>query len=363
MRRRASIHEILLPKVERLTGEPVTVTGPQAAQARPWDPDGVAPGRRPTCKVYFASQPPKIEKGFDDQWWRLPDGQLRPEMIVLLDGQRLGSVRAMYDDKNLYLAYMVRDAVGPANRGSELPYCPFVSGAYVDFCVAPNWSQPQREEVLDGDVRVVLARVHGPGTSGTIPAGRGEQDFQQGFWQRKAGGKNPQTIVSPAARIHFDHVGPMPGLRMIYHVGGKDAGLLTYEVLAELPLASLGLSHPGGRRFGFDASIAVANAAGDRRERAGHWGGASEGVVVDRPGSAAYCPIPGARFTSCRASNGLTRRRGRWYNDSFSSSFPPRLCGDPSRSSNDGNRPKGILWVYVVHAGRTGCGPRWPWGC
>ena len=286
----ASIHEILLPKVERLTGEPVAVTGPQAAQARLWDPDGVAPSRRPTCKVYFASQPPKIEKGFDDQWWRLPDGQLRPEMIVLLDGQRLGSVRAMYDDKNLYLAFMVRDAVGPVNRGSELPYCPFVSGAYVDFCVAPNWSQPQREEVLDGDLRVVLARVHGPGTSGTIPAGRGEQDFQQGFWQRKAGGKNPQTIVSPAARIRFDHIGPMPGLRMIYHVGGKDAGLLTYEVLAEVPLASLGLSHPGGRRFGFDASIAVANAAGDRRERAGHWGGASEGVVVDRPGSARLLP-------------------------------------------------------------------------
>ena len=129
----AGVHEVFLPTVERLAGEPVTVTGPQVAQARPWDPDGVPPTQRPTCNVYFAARPPEIEKGFDDQWMRLPDGQLRPEMLVLLDGQRLGSLRAMYDAKNLYLAYMVRDAVGPLNRGSELPYCPFVSGAYVDF--------------------------------------------------------------------------------------------------------------------------------------------------------------------------------------------------------------------------------------
>ena len=112
----------------------------------------------------------------------MPDGRLRPEMLVLLDGQRLGTVWAMYDEKNFYLAYAVRDAVGPRNRGSELPYCPFVSGAYVDFCVAPDWSTPQREAVRDGDLRVILARVRGA---------EGEQDFQQGFGSGK-----------PAARTH-----------------------------------------------------------------------------------------------------------------------------------------------------------------
>ena len=89
--------------------------------------------------------------------------------------------------------------------------------------------------------------------------------------------------------VHFDQIRQMPGLRMAYRVGGRDqrTGLLSYEVLAAVPLASLGLTDPAGRRIGFDASIAVANAAGDRRERAGHWAGQSEGVVVDRPGSAA----------------------------------------------------------------------------
>jgi hypothetical protein len=202
---------------------------------------------------------------------------------VLLDGQRLCSVRAMYDNSNLYLAYVIRDTVGPRNRGSELPYCPFVSGAYVDFCIAPDWTTPQREEVREGDLRVILARVLG---------GSGEQDFQQGFWQRKTGGENSQTITSPAASVHFDQIRQVPGLRMAYHVGQKDqqTGLLSYEVQVAVPLASLGLAEPAGRRIGFDLSIAVANAAGDRRERAGHWAGQSEGVVVDRPGSARLSP-------------------------------------------------------------------------
>ncbi len=79
---------------------------------------------------------------------------------------------------------------------------------------------------------------------------------------------------------------------MVYHAGSKDqrTGLLSYEVQVAVPLASLGLANPAGRRIGFDASIAVANAAGDRRERAGHWAGQSEGVVVDRPGSARLLP-------------------------------------------------------------------------
>jgi len=34
----------------------------------------------------------------------------------------------------------------------------------------------------------------------------------------------------------------------------------------------------------------VANQSGDRRERAMHWAGLSEGVVVDRPGSAELLP-------------------------------------------------------------------------
>ena len=279
-----TFHEVALPETRPLAGGSVTLSARQAAGAKPWDPDGVAPTERPACEVFFTPTPPRIDRGMEGLWYRLPDGRPRPEMLILLDGQRLGSARAMYDADHLYVAYRVRDAAGPLNRGSELPFCPFVSGAYVDFCLGPDWSNPQRDEVRPGDLRVILARISA--------AAGAAQDFQQGFWQRQPGGQNPQTIVSPAATVHFDQVQPVPGLKMAYRVGSKDerTGLVAYDVLATVPLASLGLANPAGRRIGFDASIAVANESGDRRERAAHWGGQSEGVVVDRPGSARLMP-------------------------------------------------------------------------
>ena len=57
-----------------------------------------------------------------------------------------------------------------------------------------------------------------------------------------------------------------------------------------VPLASLGLTSPVGREFGFDLSVGVANPEGNRRDRAAHWGGLSEATVVDRPGSARLVP-------------------------------------------------------------------------
>lgn len=50
------------------------------------------------------------------------------------------------------------------------------------------------------------------------------------------------------------------------------------------------LPNPAGKSIGFDASVGIANASGDRRERAAHWGGLSEAVVVDRPGSMRLLP-------------------------------------------------------------------------
>ena len=205
-------------------------------------------------------------------------------MLVMLDGQRLAEVRAMYDAENLYLGYVVNHPAGPANSGSELPFAPFVSGAYVDFSVAPDWSQPQRREVREGDVRVILARVRNGGAA--------ESNFNQGFWQKKAGSSNPQTISSPAATVHFDQIGTVPGLQAAWKVQPKDerTGNIQYTVEVAIPLASLGLHDVAGKTIGFDASVGVANPSGDQRDRAAHWAGLSEGRVVDRPGSAELLP-------------------------------------------------------------------------
>jgi hypothetical protein len=118
------------------------------------------------------------------------------------------------------------------------------------------------------------------------------KDFHRGFWQKKPGGAHPQTITSPAAQVHFDDISEVPGLQVAWKTGSKDekTGRVSYTVELVAPLDSLGLSNPTGKRVGFDLSVAVANEAGDRRERAAHWAGLSEGVVVDRPGSARLLP-------------------------------------------------------------------------
>ncbi len=70
-----------------------------------------------------------------------------------------------------------------------------------------------------------------------------------------------------------------------------ETGAVSYTVELSAPWTSLGFDGPPvGRQLGFDTSVGVANSSGDRRDRAAHWAGLSEGVVVDRPGSAALLP-------------------------------------------------------------------------
>ena len=283
----AHIHEVVLPKTQPVTGGAVTLSAARAAQAQSWDPDGVAPTEKPAYALSPVGKtvlPITIDGSLDGRegWDQTPDGKPRPEMLVLLDGRRLARVRGMYDAENLYLAYEVEAPSGLLNSGSELPYAPFVSGAYVDFTLGPDWAGP-RGDVREGDMRVILARIKTAG---------GDRNFQQGFWQKKAGGENPRTITSPAAQVHFDQIAPVPGLQMACKSGEADpkTGLTSYTVEVAVPLASLGLQNPSGKSIGFDVSVGVANAAGDRRERAAHWGGLSEAVVVDRPGSTRLLP-------------------------------------------------------------------------
>lgn len=283
----AHIHELIVPKLTAISAGTVSLSAPNAAQAQPWDPDGVAPTEKPAYEVHRvgkAALPVKIDGELDGRegWDNRPDGTRRSELLVLLDGQHLAAVRLMYDEQNLYLAYNVTAPHGPLNSGSELPFAPFVSGAYVDFNVGPNWTGA-RSEVRDGDLRIILAQ---------IKEGNAIKGFQQGFWQKKAGGINPRTITSPAAQVRFDQIAEVPGLKVAIKAGEKNAktGAVPYTVEVAVPLASLGLANPAGKTIGFDASVAISNATGDRRERAAHWAGLSEAVVVDRPGSTELLP-------------------------------------------------------------------------
>jgi hypothetical protein len=285
-----AVHEVDLPAFIPLAATSVRLSREEAASAKPWDPDGPDPSFRPTFTVMRRDEPRHWPMKLDGEadgregWF---DG--RTSLMILLDGQRLADVRALYDEQNLYLHYDIFTPTPFANVGTELPLCPFVSGAYVDFCVAPDWRRPQREKPQAGDARIILARVAGGGTDGNSGG-----NFAQGYWPVLPGvATGPTVIRSPAAETKFDRIGPVEGLQMMWKDHGVDGRSHLHRTKLEVyvPLAALGINgDPAGRSVGFDISVAVANQSGDRRERAMHWAGLSEGVVVDRPGSAELLP-------------------------------------------------------------------------
>jgi hypothetical protein len=293
------IHEVQLPKLTPLDGGTITVTPQAAAAAKPWDPDGPVPGKKPIYTAHslwnydaerawqqgHPKEPPSARPDFHTHTITV-DGDLRLEewgdiqpAPIMLDGTKVAEVKVAFDKTNLYLAYDVTDPVGFKNAGTELPTCPFTSGAYVDFCIGRDWSTPGREENREGDVRVILAPIHDSKAA----------DYQMGFYPiRKKFAKAPQTITSPAAQRHFDDISPLPGLKWAWKPTAHG-----YTVEVEVPMEpgqTLNLYPSRDSQIGFDASVGFANSAGTVRQRAAHWAGESEAAVVDRPGSAALLP-------------------------------------------------------------------------
>ena len=285
-----SVHEVKIPKLTPLDLGTVTLTPEAAAAAKPWDPDGPAPGKRPG---YIARSVFDFDKENPKQTRTITiDGKLDPaewsgidSMPLVLEGKTVGTVRVTFDKANLYLAYDVQDSNGLQNDGHELPYSPFVSGSYVDFCIGPDWNTPNREQNLEGDVRGILAKItNGP-------------DYQMGFWPVKkdlkryathptpAKKNNPQTITSPAQKRDFDDIDPIPGLTFAYQPSPRG-----YTLEAQVPFLSIGMNPARQAVVGFDASVGFSDAAGRIRSRASHWAGESEAVVVDRPGSTELKP-------------------------------------------------------------------------
>jgi hypothetical protein len=285
-----SAHEVKAPQLTRIKAGTVTLTPEFAAQAVSWDPDGPAPKKRPLHSA-------RAIYNFNDQTSTRDikvDGLLDPAewegispMDIKLDGKSVGSVRVTFDNERFYLAYKIEDPHGLKNDGHELPFAPFVSGSYVDFVIGPQWGNPDRLTPVEGDARIILARI----------TGKNPSDYQMGFWpvkkeaDRYRGGQKepkpnkPQIISSPARARTFDDIDAVPGLVFAYQVTPKG-----YTLEVSVPFSSLGFSPNNTPTIGFDASVGFSDPTGQMRTRAAHWGGESEAVVVDRPGSTELKP-------------------------------------------------------------------------
>ncbi len=285
------VHQVNLPHLTPIRGGSITITPAMAAQAKPWDPDGPPPGKRPVYVARaiwnFVAQRQAAARHHGHGHFHTRhitiDGKLTPAewggvkpMILKLGGKVVARVKVLFGAQNLYLAYDVKDPNGFKNAGTELPDCPFTSGSYVSFSIGRDWNHPNRKHNDAGDVRVILAR---------ITNGQKSFKYQMAFWPiYKRQPSHPQTISSPAASRHFDNIAPYPGLKWAYRLipGG-------YTVEVKVPFRPLKIYHPA-QPVGFDVAVGFANKAGTVRQAAACWDGQTESMVVDRPSSAALLP-------------------------------------------------------------------------
>ena len=101
-----SVHEVDIPKLTPIDGGTVQLTADLAAQAKPWDPDGPPPGKRPTYIARgifdFFTHPKPTDPPLKDTRTITIDGKLDPaewdgvpKMNLDLNGTKIGTVQIL----------------------------------------------------------------------------------------------------------------------------------------------------------------------------------------------------------------------------------------------------------------------------
>jgi len=172
---------------------------------------------------------------------------------------------AMWDDDNIYLAYVVTDASPMKNAGDD-PSAAFKAGDCLHFYLSTS------------------------DTPATTDPNGGPQDYhvlmtiQQGkpvifaFRQKKAGTTTPNRISSPATHIDLDWMGSVPGAEMAVVTTGN-----AYTAEVKLPLAFFDGFHPdAGRNVATDVAVDFSDPAGTKN-LAKVWWSAGATEILDIP--------------------------------------------------------------------------------
>ena len=232
----------------------VTVTADGIAKAKTHLTD-TGP-RRPTYTIRRVKGPVVIDGDVSEF-----AGAAQVELALRTDAR--GQVRAMYDDTNLYVAFVVHDSSPLANKGSD-PGAAFKTGDTVEVCLSakPPGKQARRGP-LAGDVRVMFTRLEG-------------RDLAVGFWPVSPKNRKPRHYRSPAGHMHMDRVEVLKSVRVATHVG---AG--RYRLEGAVPLELLGLTGKlAGRRVGLDLAINFSDPTGTVNVAKLFWARAGAGILT-----------------------------------------------------------------------------------
>ena len=238
-----SVHEIALPKLVAVEAGTITVTPELAAAARPWDPDGPPPGKKP---VYVAraicEQDPQQKKMVNTRTIEI-DGKLDDwagvqAAEIMLEGKPVATLRTVFDAENLYLAYDVKATGRTPQRRHRVAAESVRERRLRRFLHRPRLVEPEtpRDANAEGDVRRDPRPDHGR-RSRRLPDGvlARPQERQEPADDQQPGGHAEFRRHRPAARIEVR----VPPRRRRLHARGRRAAQVTRTRSATQPAGRL----------------------------------------------------------------------------------------------------------------------------
>jgi hypothetical protein len=273
-----SVVEVLgMDKFKRLAGK-LEVT-PEAVNATAtWEASRQKEqlyDRTPVIECYKVRQAPRLDgDGVDFISPPVEFGVHRGDGSL----SRGASFRAAWDDKNLYVYFLVA-GLGPMRNSGEQFDRLFKTGAAVDLHIGVDGSaEPTRATPVAGDKRVLMTFT---GPSANKPTAV--------LYDAVVAGTAPDQAwkaVSPISSVSFDRVRVLENARLVL----REHGDQFYTVGAAIPLSDLGLKPAENLRLKLDWGVIVTDSSGNSVMRRSYWANKATSIIADVPSEARLHP-------------------------------------------------------------------------
>ncbi|MEI6518839.1 MAG: sugar-binding protein [bacterium] len=179
-----------------------------------------------------------------------------------------GNARMLYDDKNLYVAFDVKDDSPWKNAGGDTTAL-FKTGDEVSVWIG---KKPGKRPVDVGDIRILFAPD-------------GDKVKVVAYRPKVAAGAKPVSFRSPSGEVRMDKVEIITDVTAAVKI--TDRG---YRLEAAIPWTTIGLDAKT-EKFGLDFSINFSDPAGQRNVARMHWARNGAEIVYDLPTEARLDPV------------------------------------------------------------------------
>ncbi len=180
-----------------------------------------------------------------------------------------GTARLLYDDKNLYAAFDVKDDSPWKNAGGDVTAL-FKTGDEVSIWTGPTLGNRQPGI---GDTRILIA-----------PGADNDKTIVMAYRAKVATGAKRVNFRSPSGDLWMDKVEQLTDVSLVVKVNEHG-----YTLEAAIPWSELGMT-PKSERFGLDLSINFSDPAGQRNVARMHWARNGGANVYDLPSEASIEP-------------------------------------------------------------------------